>query len=139
MLEMNPPKANCSRGASEMTTLPATSPSLSGLTTRPEWRALQAHADQMRGVHLRTLFASDAQRGTRFVAEAAGLYMDFSKHRITSETLDHLVALANSARLTERIAAMFRGERINVTENRPVLHVALRAPRSDRSSSTATT
>ena len=113
-----------------MTTVPATSPSFSGLTTRPEWRALQAHADQMRGVHLRTLFASDAQRGTRFVAEAAGLYMDFSKHRITSETLEHLVALANSARLTERIAAMFRGDRINVTENRPVLHVALRAPRS---------
>ena len=100
------------------------------LTTSPEWRALAQHADAMRDVHLRTLFADDATRGTRFVAEAAGLYVDYSKHRATRETLDRLFAVAKAARLGERIEQMFRGDRINVTENRPVLHTALRAPRS---------
>src|SRR5215470_17369450 len=114
-----------------MTTAPATpDKSTATLTSLPEWHALEAHAEQMRTVHLRNLFADDASRGTRFVAEGAGLYMDYSKHRVTAETLERLFALANAARLNDRIAQMFRGDRINVTENRPVLHVALRAPRS---------
>ena len=100
------------------------------LTASPEWSALKAHADDMRSVHLRSLFAADAARGERYVAEAAGLYVDYSKHRITDETLSRLFALARAARLSDRIGAMFGGERINTTENRPVLHVALRAPRS---------
>jgi glucose-6-phosphate isomerase len=100
------------------------------LTASPEWSALEAHAADMRSVHLRSLFAADAARGERYVAEAAGLYVDYSKHRITDETLARLFALARAARLPDRIGAMFSGERINITENRPVLHVALRAPRS---------
>ena len=100
------------------------------LTTLPEWNALKAHADEMRAVHLRSLFAADAARGERYVSEAADLYVDYSKHRITDETLARLFALARATRVPERIEAMFRGDRINTTENRPVLHVALRAPRS---------
>jgi len=100
------------------------------LTTLPEWNALKAHADEMRAVHLRSLFAADAARGERYVSEAAGLYIDYSKHRITDETLARLFALARATRVPERIEAMFRGDRINTTENRPVLHIALRAPRS---------
>jgi glucose-6-phosphate isomerase len=106
------------------------SPATATLTTLPEWRDLAAHAEEMRSVHLRSLFDADATRGTRLVAEAAGLYMDYSKHRVTNETLGRLFALARATRLNERIEQMFRGDRINVTENRPVLHVALRAPRS---------
>ena len=114
-----------------MTTAPAMpTESPATLTMRPEWRALRAHADAMRDVHLRALFAADPARGTRFAVEGAGLYMDYSKHRVTGETLERLFALAEASRLSDRIAEMFRGERINVTENRPVLHVALRAPRS---------
>jgi len=113
-----------------MTTAPAISPATANLTTLPEWRDLAVHAEEMRSVHLRSLFEADATRGTRLVAEAAGLYMDYSKHRVRNETLDRLFALAKASRLTERIEQMFRGDRINVTENRPVLHVALRAPRS---------
>ncbi|HEX5073782.1 MAG TPA: glucose-6-phosphate isomerase [Gemmatimonadaceae bacterium] len=113
-----------------MTTASAMSPAAATLTTLPEWRDLAAHAEEMRSVHLRSLFEADATRGTRLVAEAAGLYMDYSKHRVRSETLDRLFALARATRLNERIEQMFRGDRINVTENRPVLHVALRAPRS---------
>jgi glucose-6-phosphate isomerase len=114
-----------------MTTAPAMSPSAAAtLTTLPEWRALAAHAEEMRSVHLRSLFDADPARGTRFVAEAAGLYMDYSKHRVVRETLDRLFAVARATRLQERVEQMFRGDRINVTENRPVLHVALRAPRS---------
>jgi glucose-6-phosphate isomerase len=107
---------------------PATSSAT--ITATPEWRALADHANAMRSVHLRTLFADDATRGTRLVADAAGLSVDYSKHRITSETLERLFALADAARLGDRIEGMFRGDRINVTENRPVLHTALRAPRS---------
>jgi len=113
-----------------MTTAPAISPATATLTALPEWRDLAVHAEEMRSVHLRSLFEADATRGTRFVAEAAGLYMDYSKHRVRSETLERLFALAKACRLHERIEQMFRGDRINVTENRPVLHVALRAPRS---------
>ncbi|HVA69075.1 MAG TPA: glucose-6-phosphate isomerase [Candidatus Binataceae bacterium] len=99
------------------------------LTERPAWKALGAHYEKLRGVHLRTLFRDDPQRGERLAAEAVGLYFDYSKHRITDETLGLLIALANEIGLRGRIDAMFRGDKINVTERRAVLHVALRAPR----------
>ena len=98
---------------------------------RSAWRALQAHHAQVRDLHLRQLFADDASRGERFAAEAVGLYCDFSKHRITNETLNLLVQLADESGLRERTEAMFRGDRINVTENRSVLHIALRAPKGE--------
>jgi glucose-6-phosphate isomerase len=100
------------------------------VTARPAWKALEAHAASVRGLHLRDLFATDPTRGTRLTLEAAGLYLDYSKHRITDETLRLLVRLADESGLRARIDAMFRGDRINSTEGRAVLHVALRAPRS---------
>ena len=100
------------------------------LTTRPAWKALAAHYAQVRDIHLRTLFAADSMRGERLTAEAAGVFLDYSKNRITDETLRLLVQLAGECRLRQRIDAMFGGERINVTEDRAVLHVALRAPRT---------
>jgi glucose-6-phosphate isomerase len=99
------------------------------LTQLPAWQALTDHYQSIRDLHLRTLFADDPQRGDRLVAEAAGLYFDYSKHRITDETLRLLINLAEESGLRERIDAMFSGEKINVTEDRAVLHVALRAPR----------
>ncbi|MCX7789235.1 MAG: glucose-6-phosphate isomerase, partial [Chloroflexaceae bacterium] len=99
------------------------------LTARPEWQALQAHFAALRPLHLRDLFARDPERGTRLAAEAAGLYLDYSKHRITDETLALLIALARACDLEGRIEAMFSGQKINTTEGRAVLHVALRAPR----------
>jgi glucose-6-phosphate isomerase len=98
------------------------------LTARPAWKALQTHWDTMRGTHLRELFAGDATRGERLAAEAAGLYLDYSKQRVTNESLTLLISLANDCGLRARIDAMFRGDRINVSENRAVLHTALRAP-----------
>src|SRR5690349_2137187 len=100
----------------------------SQLMERPAWHALESHYQQIRDTHLRTLFADDPQRGTRLACEAAGLYLDYSKNRITDQTLKLLVDLAEECGLRERILAMFRGDKINVTENRSVLHVALRAP-----------
>src|SRR5437588_1692307 len=99
------------------------------LTQRPAWKALEEHYQQTSGLHLRTLFTEDPRRGERFAADAAGLYLDYSKNRITDETIRLLLELAASSGLRERIDAMFRGEKINVTENRAVLHVALRAPK----------
>src|ERR671939_688717 len=99
------------------------------LRDRPAWRALEAHYQEVRDLHLRRLFADDRARGERLTAEAAGLYLDYSKNRVTDETLKLLVELAEQSDLRGRIDVMFRGERINVTENRAVLHVALRAPR----------
>jgi glucose-6-phosphate isomerase len=99
------------------------------LTSRPAWKALGAHAHAMRNMHLRQLFADDPRRGTRLTAEGAGLFLDYSKNRVTDETLALLVQLAEESRLRERIDAMFGGGKINITENRAVLHVALRAPR----------
>ncbi len=99
------------------------------LTARPSWKALQAHSEKIREVHLRTLFADDPTRGERLTAEAAGIYLDYSKNRVTDETLALLRALGEESGLRERIDAMFRGDKINLTENRSVLHVALRAPR----------
>jgi glucose-6-phosphate isomerase len=99
------------------------------VTTTAEWQALQAHAEKVRDVHLRDMFAADPQRGERLSAQVADLYVDFSKNRVTDETLSLLGALANQVGLTDRIAAMFAGARINTSENRPVLHTALRLPR----------
>ncbi|HVC47036.1 MAG TPA: glucose-6-phosphate isomerase [Terracidiphilus sp.] len=99
------------------------------LTRRDAWRALLQHAKQMRTVHLRELFAQDPGRGERMTAEGAGLFLDYSKNRITDETLGLLLRLAEESGLRERTEAMFRGDKINVTEKRAVLHVALRAPR----------
>jgi glucose-6-phosphate isomerase len=102
---------------------------MTALTARPAWRALQDHHAQIAPRHLRELFAEDPGRGERLTSEACGLYLDYSKHRITDETMRLLLALADECGLRERIDAMFAGERINVSENRSVLHVALRAPR----------
>jgi glucose-6-phosphate isomerase len=99
------------------------------LTARPAWKALQAHCAAFRDTHLRELFAADPTRGQRMTAQAAGLYFDYSKNRVNDETLKLLIQLADESKLRQRIDAMFRGEKINTTENRAVLHVALRAPR----------
>ncbi len=102
------------------------------LTERPAWQALAAHYQTIRNVHLRQLFADDAARGERFVAEGAGLYLDYSKNHVTDQTLQLLLQLAEECDLRARIIAMFRGDKINVTEQRAVLHVALRASADER-------
>jgi glucose-6-phosphate isomerase len=102
---------------------------MTAVTARPAWKALEAHFRQVRGLHLRELFAADPKRGERLAAKAAGVYLDYSKNRVTDETLALLVRLAEECGLRKRIDAMFRGERINITEGRAALHVALRAPR----------
>jgi glucose-6-phosphate isomerase len=99
------------------------------LTRRPEWAALQEHYQKIKEGHLRQLFADDPKRGERLTAEAVGLYFDYSKHRVTDETIRLLVQLTEACGLRERIDAMFRGDKINITEERAVLHVALRAPK----------
>ena len=104
--------------------------SVEPLTSRRTWKDLQSHHEKIRDLHLKDLFAGDPQRGERLTAEAVGVYLDYSKHRITDETLPLLLQLAEESGLRARIDAMFRGEKINVTENRAVLHVALRAPRT---------
>src|SRR6516164_7084778 len=96
---------------------------------RATWRALEDHQRAMRDRHLRTLFADDLARSERMAAEAAGVFLDYSKNRIDDQTLRLLIELAEQSGLRARIEAMFRGEKINVTEDRAVLHVALRAPR----------
>ena len=98
------------------------------LTQRPAWRALAAHHKRIQNLHLRKLFADDPQRGKQMAVKAAGLYLDYSKNRITGQTLKLLIQLARESDLSGRIAAMFSGQKINITENRAVLHVALRAP-----------
>jgi len=104
------------------------------LTSRPAWKALEAHYQQVRDLHLRKLFADDPKRGERMVSNEVGLSLDYSKNRITDESLKLLLQLAEECNLRARIDAMFRGEKINVTENRAVLHVALRAPKAQPSS-----
>ena len=99
------------------------------LTQRPAWKALAAHHKKIEKLHLRELFADDPKRGERMTVEAVGLYLDYSKNLITDETLNLLVQLAKESDLSGRIVAMFSGEKINLTENRAVLHVALRAPK----------
>jgi glucose-6-phosphate isomerase len=105
---------------------------MTALTAAPSWRALVAHHAQIKDVHLRTLFADDPGRAERFCAEGAGLFLDYSKNRITDETLRLLLRLADERGVTKRRDAMFAGEKINATERRAVMHVALRAPRGVR-------
>ena len=100
------------------------------LRTLRSWQALEAHYESVQGLHLRQLFADDPKRGERFTLEAAGLYLDYSKNRITEQTVKLLLQLADECQLRDRIDALFRGEKINITENRAVLHVALRAPKN---------
>src|ERR1700704_398859 len=99
------------------------------LRERPTWAALTAHHEKIRGAHLRELFAADPGRGERMIAQGGGLHLDYSKNRVTDETMRLLVELAEQSRLGERRAAMFAGEPINASEGRSVLHVALRMPR----------
>ena len=99
------------------------------LTRRPAWKKLAAHHKRIKALHLRKLFVAEPKRGERLTVEAAGLFLDYSKNRITGETLKLLVKLADESGLRSRIKAMFHGEKINITENRAVLHVALRAPK----------
>ena len=110
----------------------ASRPSGTALTGTPVWQALVAHHAQVEGLHLRTLFADDPGRAARFTAEGAGLFLDYSKNRITDETLRLLLQLAEARGVAKRRDAMFAGEKINTTEGRAVLHVALRAPRGTR-------
>jgi glucose-6-phosphate isomerase len=105
---------------------------IQSITARSGWKALESHYEKIRELHLRELFANDPKRGERLTTEAVGLYLDYSKNRVTDETLKLLIGLAEECGLRARIDAMFQGEKINITENRAVLHVALRAPR-DRS------
>jgi len=102
------------------------------LTKRPAWTALKRHYGQVRDVHLRSLFAEDPHRGERMAVEGAGIYLDYSKNRITDETIRLLVNLAEECELPQHVDAMFQGKRINTTEDRAVLHVALRAPRTEQ-------
>jgi glucose-6-phosphate isomerase len=106
----------------------ATPRALEPLTKRKSWTALQAHYEKIRGLHLRKLFEDDPQRGERMTAGAAGIFLDYSKNRLTDETLKLLLQLAEESELRQHIDAMFRGDKINFTEKRSVLHVALRAP-----------
>ncbi len=102
------------------------------MSALPVWQELEAHAQTIRAVHLRRLFAEDQGRGERFAVEAAGLYLDYSKNRIDGETLGLLLRLAEERSLRARIEAMFRGEKINSTEQRAVLHTALREPKGEK-------
>ncbi len=115
-----------------MTTSPRSQPTITPLREQLAWKALEQHHAKIQNVHLRQLFAEDPQRGEHFAFEAVGLYFDYSKNRITDETIRLLLDLAVESSLRERIDAMFRGEKINVTEKRAVLHVALRAPKDEQ-------
>ena len=106
--------------------------STQALTSSPVWKELQAHHGEVAGLHLRELFAADPKRGERLTVEACGLYLDYSKNRVTDRTLELLLALAAERGLRGRIEAMFRGDKINTTEDRAVLHTALRAPRGEK-------
>jgi glucose-6-phosphate isomerase len=112
-----------------MTTAVLTSPGIESLTKRKAWKKLQTHYKKLSGMHLRDLFAGNPDRGEQMTVEAAGVFLDYSKNRITDETIQLLIGLAGESELRSRIDAMFRGDKINVTEKRAVLHVALRAPR----------
>src|SRR4051794_33395924 len=104
----------------------------SAIDATPEWKALLDHHATVKETPLRDLFRDDPERATRLTADGAGLYLDYSKHRVTDDTLGLLFALARAARVEERREAMFRGDRINVTEDRAVLHVALRMPQDEQ-------
>src|SRR6267142_1520478 len=108
---------------------PVQPPAKKRAVKRSAWKALESHYKTVSDLHLRQLFADDPNRGQRMAVEAVGLYLDYSKNRVTDETLQLLLQLAEESALQARIDAMFRGEKINVTEKRAVLHVALRAPK----------
>jgi glucose-6-phosphate isomerase len=110
----------------------ATAAPAAPLTQLSAWKSLKAHYEKIRSLHLRQLFKDDPGRGTRLTAEAEGIYLDFSKHRITDETLKLLLQLAEESGVKARLEAMFSGEKINITEKRAVLHVALRAPKGEK-------
>src|SRR5215468_8155378 len=107
----------------------AQTPAKGTTSKRSAWSALASHYNNASKLHLRQLFADDPKRGQRLAIEAVGLYLDYSKNRVTDETLELLLELAEQSGLRSRIDAMFRGDKINITENRAVLHVALRAPK----------
>src|SRR6202142_4154097 len=109
-----------------------TSSEIKALPKREAWKALQTHYETIKDTHLRELFAQDATRGERLTAESAGIFLDYSKNRITDDTLKLLLQLAEESGLRQLIGAMFRGAKINITENRAVLHVALRAPKGEK-------
>src|SRR5271168_4459334 len=109
----------------------ATAVKVQPLTQRAAWKTLESHYEKLRNVSLRSLFADDPERASRFTIEAAGLFLDYSKNRITEETHKLLLELAQESGLRERIDAMFHGDKINITEKRAVLHVALRAPKGE--------
>src|ERR1700726_2392138 len=117
-----PRKRQSATTSEQSTTMPP-------LRRRPAWALLEKHYQKLKAVHLRQLFTDDRERGESLAIEAVGLYLDYSKNRITDETLRLLLQLARESGLRERIDAMFRGDKINVSEKRAVLHVALRAPR----------
>ncbi len=125
---------NAVRKLTPMTTptSPATASSIAPLDQRAAWKALESHAQQMKPRALRDLFAEDPARGTRLNAEVDGIFLDYSKNRVTDETLKLLVQLAKESGVREKIDAMFRGDKINITEDRAVLHVALRAPKDEQ-------
>src|SRR5262249_10517098 len=102
------------------------------LKQRSAWKALEAHFQKIRSTHMRQMFADDPKRGERLTTEALGIYLDYSKNRVTDETLRLLFQLAAESGLRERIDAMFRGDKINITEKRAVLHIALRAPKGQK-------
>src|SRR5260221_1201620 len=102
---------------------------IQSLSDSAAWKSLAAHSQEVRNLHLRKLFADDPARGERMTAEAVGIYLDYSKNRVTDESIKRLVQLAQEAGLRSRIDAMFRGQQIHLTENPAVLHVALRAAR----------
>jgi glucose-6-phosphate isomerase len=102
------------------------------LNERPAWKALEAHSQEIKKLHLREMFATDPGRGERFTVETDGIFLDYSKNLVTGETLKLLVALAEESGVRAKIEAMFRGDKINITENRAVLHVALRAPKDEK-------
>jgi glucose-6-phosphate isomerase len=108
------------------------SSALPPLTDRPSWKVLQSHAEAVKTLTLQEMFTADPGRGERLAVEAEGLFLDYSKNRVTDETLKLLVAVANETGLSSKIEAMFRGDKINITENRAVLHVALRAPKTEK-------
>ncbi len=112
-----------------MTPTVETTPAIAPLTSRKAWKKLLTHYKKMSAVHLRSLFADDPKRGERMTAEAVGIFLDYSKNRVTDETLKLLLKLTEESDLRGRIDAMFRGDKINITEKRAVLHVALRVPK----------
>src|SRR5215472_10039311 len=123
-------RADFGSGRKENQMSTVTSPEVAPLTARPAWKALKSNYEVIRNTHLRKLFADDPNRGERLTVEAAGLFLDYSKNLVTDETLKLLVQLAQESGLQERRDRMFRGEKINSTEKRAVLHVALRAPKT---------